>query len=147
MSACHLRSQVVYENINVSKKIWRNLYSNHLSRSTIKPTKWRVRPAKTQISMGIRLVWSVPSLCAQWIAKDPRCRHADSEDWSDWADAQAELSLRWAHTSFCWFCHLAAHFMLFQWESHLAVKLWRMTQFSLISSQIVPWHEFVDFMV
>ena len=24
--------------------------------------------------------------------------------WSDWADAQADLSLCWAHRSFCWFC-------------------------------------------
>ena len=23
-------------------------------------------------------------------------------------DAQADLSLRWAHMSFCWFCHAAA---------------------------------------
>ena len=30
--------------------------------------------------------------------------------WSDWADAQADLSLLWAHTPFCWFCHEAAHF-------------------------------------
>ena len=30
---------------------------------------------------------------------------------SDWADAQADLSLRWAHMPFCWFCHEAAHFM------------------------------------
>ena len=29
--------------------------------------------------------------------------------WSDWADAQADLSVRWAHMSFCWFCHEAAH--------------------------------------
>ena len=29
--------------------------------------------------------------------------------WSDWADAQADLSLRWAYRSFCWFCHEAAH--------------------------------------
>ena len=28
--------------------------------------------------------------------------------WSDWANAQADLSLRWAHRSFCWFCHGAA---------------------------------------
>ena len=27
-----------------------------------------------------------------------------SEDWSDWADAQADLSLHWVHRSFCWFC-------------------------------------------
>ena len=25
--------------------------------------------------------------------------------WSDWANAQADLSLRWAHRSYCWFCH------------------------------------------
>ena len=29
--------------------------------------------------------------------------------WSDWADAQADLSLRCAHMPFCWFCHEAAH--------------------------------------
>ena len=29
--------------------------------------------------------------------------------WSDWVDAQADLSLRWAHMSVCWFCHTAAH--------------------------------------
>ena len=25
-------------------------------------------------------------------------------------DAQADLSLRWAHKSFCWFCHAVAQF-------------------------------------
>ena len=30
--------------------------------------------------------------------------------WSDWADAQADLSLRRSHMSFCWFCHALAHF-------------------------------------
>ena len=28
--------------------------------------------------------------------------------WSDWADAQADLSLRWEYMPFCWFCHKAA---------------------------------------
>ena len=28
--------------------------------------------------------------------------------WLDWADAQADLSLRWAHMPFRWFCHDAA---------------------------------------
>ena len=28
--------------------------------------------------------------------------------WSDWADAQADLSLCWAHMLLCWFCHEAA---------------------------------------
>ena len=39
-----------------------------------------MRPAKTQISLGIRPVWSEFSLCAQWVAKDPSFFHADSED-------------------------------------------------------------------
>ena len=29
--------------------------------------------------------------------------------WSDWVHAQADLSRRWAHMPFCWFCHEAAH--------------------------------------
>ena len=37
-------------------------------------------PSETQISLGIRLVWSESSLSAQWVAKDPSCLHADSED-------------------------------------------------------------------
>ena len=39
-----------------------------------------VRPAKTQISLDIRPVWSESSLCAQRVAKDPSFLHADSED-------------------------------------------------------------------
>ena len=53
-----------------------------------------MRPAKTQISLGIRTIWSESSLCAHWVAKDPSFLHADSEEW---ADAQADLSLHWAH--------------------------------------------------
>ena len=59
-----------------------------------------VRLAKTKVSLGIRPVWSESSLCAQWVAKEPGFLHTDSEDWSDWADTQADLSLRWAHTHF-----------------------------------------------
>ena len=36
----------------------------HLSRNKTKPTKWPVCPAKTQIRLGIRTVWSEPSLSA-----------------------------------------------------------------------------------
>ena len=39
-----------------------------------------VRPAKTQISMGICPVRSESSRCAHWVAKDPSFLHADSED-------------------------------------------------------------------
>ena len=39
-----------------------------------------VHPAKTQISLGIRQVWSESLLCAQWVAKDPRFINVDSVD-------------------------------------------------------------------
>ena len=45
-----------------------------------KPNKITVCPAKTQVSLGIRPVWSESSLCAQWVAKDPSFLHADSKD-------------------------------------------------------------------
>ena len=31
---------------------------------------------------------------------------------SDWAEAQTDLSLRWAHMPFCWFCHEVAQICL-----------------------------------
>ena len=46
-------------------------YCEYLSRSTSKPTKWRVRPAKTQISLGI---------CPVWLVMYSMRLHADSED-------------------------------------------------------------------
>ena len=39
-----------------------------------------VCPAKTQINLGIRPVWSEASLSAEWVAKDPSYLYADSED-------------------------------------------------------------------
>ena len=55
-------------------------WNKHLSCNMTKPTKWHVCPAKTQISLGIRPVWSEYSMCAQWVAKDKCFLHADSED-------------------------------------------------------------------
>ena len=43
-----------------------------------------------------------------WVLSYPLS--AQRRPWSDWADAQADLSLRWAQ-SFCCFCHEAAHFV------------------------------------
>ena len=45
-----------------------------------KTNKMSVRPAKTQISLGTRPVWSESSLSAQWVAKGPRFLHVDRED-------------------------------------------------------------------
>ena len=89
--------------INASQILETQLY---MSRLVTKPTEWHVRPAMTQISLGIRPVWSESSLCAQWVAKFPSFLHADSKDWPDWADAQADLSL--AGRTLTSFCHEAA---------------------------------------
>ena len=45
-----------------------------------KTNKMTVLPAKTQISLGTRPVWSASSPCAQWVANDSSFLHADSED-------------------------------------------------------------------
>ena len=50
-----------------------------------KTNKISVRPVKTQISLGIRPL------------------SAQRRLWSVWVDAQADLSLRWAHTHFVGF--------------------------------------------
>ena len=46
----------------------------NMSQCMTKPTKWHVHLVKTQISPGIRPVWSESSLCAKWKAKSTsRC--------------------------------------------------------------------------
>ena len=42
------------------------------------------------------------SLATHWV---------HSIDWTDWVDAQADLSLRWVHTSLSWFCHVVAQML------------------------------------
>ena len=68
-----------------------------------KTNKMTVRPAKTQISLGIRPVWSESSLRMKkaWALSYPLNAH--QRLWSDCAEAQAKLSLRWAHSHFVGF--------------------------------------------
>ena len=67
-----------------------------------------MRPAKIQISLRIRAVWSESSLGAFWIAKDAKFLPADNED-SD----QSDLSLRWARMSKGTFSHVTVHKAIF----------------------------------
>ena len=55
-------------------------------------------PAKTQISLGICPVWLVFAVHMKkpWVLSYPLS--ALRRLWSDWADAQADPSLRWAHS-------------------------------------------------
>ena len=55
--------------------------------------------------------WHPPSLIRVFAVRMKKARvlsyplSAQRRLWSDWADAQADLSLRWAHMSVCWVCH------------------------------------------
>ena len=71
--------------------------------------KMSVCPAKTQISLGICPVWSESSLCAQWVAMDPRFLYADSKD-SDQTGQMPKLIWVFAgRILIVWFCHVAVH--------------------------------------
>ena len=63
-----------------------------------KTNRMSVHTAKTQISLGVHPVWSEYSLSAWRNLGSLAIHWAHSKDWSDWADAQADLSLCWAHT-------------------------------------------------
>ena len=57
--------------------------------------------ASAQSDQSSLSTWrNLGSLAPHWV---------HSEDWSDWVDAQADLSLHWAHWTFCWFCLAATH--------------------------------------
>ena len=64
------------------------------------PTKCPVRPAKTQVSLGIHPDLTESSLCTQWVAKDPSFLHADTKV-SDHTGQMPRLIFRCAHRSFC----------------------------------------------
>ena len=66
----------------------------YLSQQITKQTKWHAYPANTQISLGIHMKNA-------WVLSYPLS--AQQRLWSVWADAQADLSLCWAHMPFCCF--------------------------------------------
>ena len=70
-------------------------------------------PSKTQVSLGIRPVWSESLLCAQWVAKDPSFLHADSED-SDQTERMPRLI--WV------FAGITCHFVGFVMKQLIWVK-------------------------
>ena len=45
--------------------------------------------------------------------------------WSDWTDAQADLSLCWAHRWFCLFCRAQAQIVLIQSSAVSRLATWR----------------------
>ena len=116
-------------------------FGEHLSRLMTKPTKLHVRPAKAQISLAGRShslirVFTVRMKKA-WVLSYPL--NAQRRLWSDWEDAEADPSLRWAHRSFCWFYHEAAR--LFQGNYRTFCASWEAygTRFTECMAQGLEW--------
>ena len=101
------------------------------------PAKWHVRPAKTQtslgirpvkaqISLGIRPVWSAFAVRMKkaWVLSYPLSTQSRLR--SDWADAQADLSLRRAHNQFAGFVIGVAQLvtMSFLEQTQYLYKIW-----------------------
>ena len=84
-----------------------------ISCSMTKPTKWPVRPMRTQISLpGIGPVWSASSLSARKNLGSLATHWAHNED-SDQTGWMPRLIGVFAEcTSFCWFCCAAALIIL-----------------------------------
>ena len=111
-----------------------------------------VRPAKTQISLGIRPVWSVFAVRMKkaWVLSYPLS--AQRRLWSDWADAQADLSLRWAHTHCTGFVMsrlrgaspFCPHVYLYTKDYAINVNDWAKiicdASSEFVSSSIPSWH-------
>ena len=66
-----------------------------------------------------------------WILSYPLS--AQRRIWSDWADAQADRSLCWAHMPFCWYCHALAQICFLylltafpqpSWYHHYNLSYW-----------------------
>ena len=65
----------------------------------------------------------------------------NSEDWSDWADAQADLSLRWTQRSFCWFCP-APDYFTYRWkQTHPHTVLRNRLGSYCTDNKRVPWQQ------
>ena len=93
-----------------------------LSQRMTKPTKCHMHPAKTQISLGIRPVWSVVRWIGSLGTKLSSC--GQRRLWSAWADAQADLSLRWAHMPFCRWLNLYKMRLHTKGHTHEAQLFW-----------------------
>ena len=112
MTSCRTKVRTLY-----------TFYFRYLSRCMTKQTIWPVRPAKTQVSLGIHPVWSEFSLCSQWVAKDLKFLHVDSED-SDQTGRIPRLVWVFAGCTgntvgfvmrrliWFWFCHEAAYLIV-----------------------------------
>ena len=72
---------------------------SYVSRGTAFAARLHMRPAKTQMSLRIRAVWSESSQGALWVADSKASLSGQWRLWSAWTYMQADLSLLGAYAS------------------------------------------------
>ena len=119
-----------YPSLNtiIEGRVWEK---KNPSRLMTKPTKWHVRPAKTQISLGIRPVWSESSLYAwrklrslatQW-------EHSEDSDQTGWMPR-----LIWV-----FFAERTVILLVLSWGgSSIIIVVW--CKLKILSLMITVWH-------
>ena len=108
------------------------IYRFNMSRLMRKPTKWALRPAKTQISLGNNST-TKPTI---WPVCPAKLRPESSlSGWRNLRSLAAQLpdertaktlirlggcpgwsEFRWAHRPYCWFCRAAARILWKNWR-------------------------------
>ena len=94
--------------------IWEAMH-RYMSMSTAKTNKMTCAPSEDADQPGhppcLPLsVWRKFSCLAN--------NRSHSDDWSDWEDAQADLSLGLAQMLFCWFCRAPAQLVSLAWSNY-----------------------------
>ena len=103
----------------VWNRTWTIFY--HMSRRTTKPTKWTVRPAKAQISLGIRPVWLDSSLSAWRIIGPLTTYGAHSEDSDQTGQMPRLIRVFAGHTS---------HFVVFVMQRLILIYAYIIDQYN-----------------
>ena len=109
---------------------WAALWQNQ--QNTCAQRRLRSALAFTQSDKMLR------SICIERVTKDPSFLRVDSEDWSDWAEALADLSLPWANTPFCWFCHDVAQIMLVVFKKATLAQTFKIYIYLHVLSILIP---------
>ena len=84
---------------------WQNQQNCKTNKIACAPSKDSDQPAHLPSLIRVFAV----RMKKPWVLSYPMS--AQQRLWSDWADPQADLCLRWAHRSFCCFCPQVAHVM------------------------------------
>ena len=77
--------KILFTTWSLNRILWTIFTSNRPDFTKSKPAAWQnqqndMYAQRRQIGLGIHTVWSESSVCAQWVAKDQRFLHANSED-------------------------------------------------------------------